>query len=196
MPTWVGGAGALAAGWFAYQTIRSQRQQIGEQRVFIAEQTRFMGEQRQNLELERAELRAAAEERRVSQARRIHMVFYTWGSSGEDMYGGSTGYSAWRVEVDNKSDEPLHDVTVRFGESYTAATAAEKEGLSHPDRGRRPVPVLLIAAGHTVIFDSPEWSEPSVDNNRPAVLFTDGGGVRWRLDSYGKLEEVPADGAS
>lgn len=46
VPTWVGGTGALAAAWYAYQTITSQRQQIGEQRDFIAEQTRFMDEQR------------------------------------------------------------------------------------------------------------------------------------------------------
>ncbi|MGP4090744.1 hypothetical protein [Streptomyces sp. KR55] len=57
VPTWIGGAGALGAAWFAYQTITSQRQQIGEQREFIAEQSRFMAEQKQNLELERVELR-------------------------------------------------------------------------------------------------------------------------------------------
>ncbi|WP_031039856.1 hypothetical protein [Streptomyces sp. NRRL F-5650] len=196
VPTWFSGVGALTAGWFAYQTIRSQRRQIGEQRAFIAEQTRFMDEQRQNLELERAELRAQAEERRVSQARQIHMAFTTWGSSGEDRYGDGTGYSAWRVEVENKSNEPIRDVTVRFGETYIAATATDEQGFHHPDGGRRLVPVPLIPAGHKVVFESPNWSEATVDNNRPALLFTDDGGVLWRRDSYGKLEEVPADGAS
>ncbi|MGX1223154.1 hypothetical protein [Streptomyces ambofaciens] len=195
VPTWIGGAGALAAGWFAYQTIKSQRQQIGEQQAFIVEQTRFMDDQRENLELERAELRAQAEERRVSQARQIHMDFHTWGYSSEDVYGGS-GYSAWRVEVGNRSDDPIHDVVVRFGETYSAASARERQGSHHPDRGQRSVPVELIPAGHTVVFESPHWEEPTVDNNRPALLFTDDGGVRWRHDSYGKLEEVPADGAS
>ncbi|MFE5258253.1 hypothetical protein [Streptomyces coelicoflavus] len=196
VPTWIGGAGALAAGWFAYQTIRSQRQQIGEQQVFIVEQTRFMDEQRQNLELERNELRAQAEERRISQARLIQMSFHTSGSSGGDGAGGLIGYIAWQVEVENTSDDPIHDVTVRFGDAYTAATATEREGFHHPDGGRRSVPVALIPAGHTVLFESPEWPEATVDNNRPALMFTDDGGRRWRRDSYGKLEEAPADWAS
>ncbi|MFI7394029.1 hypothetical protein [Streptomyces tendae] len=195
VPTWIGGAGALAAGWFAYQTIKSQREQIGEQQAFIAEQTQFMDDQRQNLELERAGLRAAAEERRVSQARQIKRSFDTWGGHGDDVYG-PTGYSAWRVEVRNNSADPVHDVTVKFGESYTPASARENEGFHHPDGGRRSVPVELIPAGHTVVFESPHWEEATVDNNRPVLLFTDAAGVRWRHDSYGKLEEVPADGAS
>jgi hypothetical protein len=194
VPTWVGGAGALAAGWFAYQTI--QRQQIGEQRVFIAEQSRFMEEQRQNLVLERAELRAQAEERRVSQARQVLMTFKTAGESGRDVYDSPTGYSRWEVEVHNGSNEPVQDVMVRFGDTYDAASAMEVEGRRHPDGGRRPVPVTLIPAGHTVVFRSSNWSEATVDNNRPALMFTDDGGRRWRRDSYGELEEAPADWAS
>ncbi|MFJ8547143.1 hypothetical protein ACIRFH_35285 [Streptomyces sp. NPDC093586] len=194
MPTWVGGAGALAAGWFAYQTIRSQRQQIGEQRVFIAEQTRFMGEQRQNLELERAELRAQAEERRRAQSRLIKMVFFLYGNG--DSVSPDEPYTSWRVRVVNGSGEPIRDVLVRFGDAYNAVSATDHEAANHPDRGRRPVPVPEIAAGRTVDFASPDWPEATVDNNRPALLFTDDGGVRWRLDSYGKLEEAPADRAS
>ncbi len=196
VPTWIGGGGALAAGWFAYQTIKSQREQIGEQQAFIAEQTQFMDDQRRNLELERAELRAQAEERRVSQARQVLMTFETAGESGRDRYQNGTGYSRWDVRVANESTDPVHDVMVRFGDAYNAASAMEWEGRRHPDRGRRPIPVALIAAGHSVTFESPNWSETTVDNRRPSVLFTDSAGVRWRRDSYGKLEEVPADGAS
>lgn len=71
VPTWIGAVGALAAGWFAYQTITSQRQQIGEQQAFIAEQMRFMNEQRENLRLERLALEADADDRLRAQARQV-----------------------------------------------------------------------------------------------------------------------------
>ncbi|MFJ7100172.1 hypothetical protein [Streptomyces albogriseolus] len=193
VPTWLGAVFAAGAAGAAVWTLASQRRQIGEQRGFIAEQTALMAAQRQNLELERAELRAAAEARRMGQARRVRMVFHPWGGSGEDRYGNATGYDRWRVEVENGSGDAIHDVTVRFGDAYVAASATENEGVHHPDRGRRPVPVPLIASGHVVVFESPSLSEVTVDNNRPALLFTDGGGVRWRRDSYGKLEEAPAE---
>ncbi|WP_328441735.1 hypothetical protein OHA71_42720 [Streptomyces sp. NBC_00444] len=196
VPTWIGAGGAIGAALFAYQTITSQRKQISEQRDFIAEQSQFMAEQKQNLELERTELRAQADERRIAQARQVAWVFQTWGSSGRDAYGNSTGYDRWHVKVTNNSDDLIHDVMVRFGDTYNAASAQENEGFHHPDRGVRPVPVALIAAGHTVVFESPHLSEVTVDNNRPALLFTDDARVRWRRDSYGKLEEIPADGAA
>lgn len=196
VPTWIGAGGAIGAAWFAFQTITSQRQQIGEQQAFIAEQTAFMDEQRQNLELERVELRVQAKERRVAQARQVLMTFKTAGESGSDAYNSPTGYSRWEVEVHNGSNEPVHDVIVRFGDTYDAASARDVEGHRHPDRGLRPVPVALIPAGHTVVFTSSNWSEATVDNNRPALMFTDDGGRRWRRDSYGELEEAPADWAS
>ncbi|MEU6416045.1 hypothetical protein [Streptomyces spiralis] len=196
LATWVGSCFAAVAAGATLWTLKSQRQQIGEQRQFIAHQSQFMAEQQQNLELERAELRAQADERRVSQARQIAMEFHTWGGTGEGVYG-PTGYSQWRVEVKNNSEDPIHEVTVRFGDAYNATSAEENEGFHHPDRGRRSVPVALIPAGHTVVFKSPEWGEEAtVDNNRPALFFTDDGGVRWRRDSYGKVEEAPADGPS
>ncbi|MFB6943202.1 hypothetical protein ACFWGL_17090 [Streptomyces sp. NPDC060286] len=193
VPTWAAATFAGGAAWCAFLTIKSQRQQIGEQRAFIAEQSRFMSEQQQNLELERAEFRAQAEERRVSQARQVVMTFAPSGSSGEDRYGNGTGYDRWRVEVKNDGDDPISNVVVRFGEAYVAASATENEGFYHPDRGRRPVPVPLIQGGHTVVFESSRWPEATVDNNRPVLLFTDRVGVRWRRDSYGKLEEEAAD---
>lgn len=185
VPTWVGAVGAIGAAWFAFQTIKSQREQIGEQREFIAEQSLFMAEQQQNLELERAEFRAQAEERKVSQARQVVMSFHTPGA-----------HDHWAVKVKNASDDAIHSVMVRFGEAYNALNARDEAGFYHPDGGRRAVPVDLIPAGHTVVFESPQMSEATVDNNRPALLFTDDSGVRWRRDSYGKLEETPADGTS
>ncbi|WP_435643376.1 hypothetical protein ACR9VJ_18180 [Streptomyces sp. H49] len=197
VPTWVGAVAAAGAAWFAFQTIKSQREQIGEQQVFIAEQSRFMAEQQQNLELERVELRAAAEERRVSQARQVRMSFRTAGSGGRDSTGSLTGYDHWAVEVANTSDAPIRDVMVRFGDAYNADTAREKGAArAHPDRGVRPVPVALIPVGHVVVFTSPRMSEVAVDNNRPALLFTDSSGLRWRHDSWGALEEVPGGNAS
>ncbi|MCX4480260.1 hypothetical protein OOK44_28030 [Streptomyces cellulosae] len=191
LPTWIGAGGAIGAAWYAFQTIKSQREQIGEQQTFIAEQMQFMDDQRQNLLLERAELQAQAEDRRVAQARQIKMTYWPQGSSGTDRYGNGTGYSGWHVEIANKSDDPIHNVIVRFGDTYDAASAKENEGFHHPDGGRRPIPVPQIPAGHTVVFESPSWSEPTVENNRPAVVFTDDAGTRWRRDSYAKLDEVP-----
>ncbi|MEV5349503.1 hypothetical protein [Streptomyces achromogenes] len=199
IPTWIGAGGAIGAAWFAYQTIKSQRQQIGEQQEFIAEQSqfmaeqmRFMGEQQQNLELERAELKAQAEERRVEQSKQVKMEFRSAGSSRIDEFGEPNGFDHWFVKVTNSSSDPIHDVTVRFGDTYNAASAYDRLAM-HPDPGRRPVPVQLIPAGGQFAFTSPLWSEATVENNRPALLFTAANGIRWRLDSYGKLEEVSSE---
>ncbi|MGI3199649.1 hypothetical protein ACRJ4W_15460 [Streptomyces sp. GLT-R25] len=200
MPTWIGGAGALAAGWFAFQTIRSQREQIGEQQAFIAEQTRFMDDQRQNLELERAELRAAAEDRRWAQARQVRMHQKMVGGQ-PDGGGGLTEPDHWAVTVQNASDAPVHQLEVHFGTAYRASDAWEWPAFE-PDTlratvgGRLAIPVFLLGPGRAVRFGSQRWSPATVHNNRPTLFFTDDGGVRWRLGSDGKLEEVPADGAS
>ncbi|XVV32957.1 hypothetical protein ACQPXT_01095 (plasmid) [Streptomyces sp. CA-100214] len=183
----IGGGGALAAGWFAYQTIRSQREQIGEQQTFIAEQTRFMDDQRQNLELERAELRAVAEDRRWEQARKIKVE--------SDETTGGNGASYWRVLVMNRAEAPLHTVDVRFGPHMPERVREWRED------GRRGeewlVPVHIIGAGRAALFFSEDFSETGVGSLcRPLVFFTDDNGARWSLDWYGKLEEVPADGAS
>lgn len=196
VPTWIGGAGALAAGWFAFQTIQSQRQQIGEQQAFIAEQTQFMDEQRQNLELERAELRAAAEYRKWSQARQVRME-----AVKVPQVENGIPSAKWTVTVTNLSAIPVTNLEVRFGSAYVAAEVCEwvPEYLGEA-RGRRggrllhPAPIL--GPERAARFFSQEWPAATAHNNRPVLLFTDAGGVRWRLDSYGKLEEVPADGMS
>ncbi|MEH0428832.1 hypothetical protein QBB34_21355 [Streptomyces stelliscabiei] len=200
VPTWIGGAGALAAGWFAYQTIKSQRQQLDEQRQFIGEQSRFMAEQQQNLQLERAELRAAAEDRKHAQARQVHMRHHTSGGA-DDGAGGRVGYDHWVVVATNRSDAPLHNVEVRFGTAYIAIEVYEWPADRQPrdraaSRGERwTPPVHLLGPGRAALFTSQRWPEATVDNNRPTLFFTDDGGVRWSLDSYGKLEEAP-DNAS
>jgi hypothetical protein len=190
VPTWVGGAGALAAAWYAFQTITSQRQQIGEQREFISEQMRFMEEQRQNLELERAELRAVAEDRRWAQARQVAMHQRRIGSDTQ-------GYG-WVVTVQNPSDSPLHSVEVHFGSAYRAARAFTWPPFEHnpqnpTDRGGEPlpIPVYLLGPRRAARFSSQYWTSATAHNSRPTLFFTDDAGVRWSLDSYGKLEEVP-----
>ncbi|MFE1586997.1 hypothetical protein [Streptomyces sp. NPDC059402] len=182
IPTWIGAGGALGAAWFAYQTITSQRQQIGEQQAFIADQTRFMDEQRQNLELERAELRAQADERRISQAQKVHM--------GQHLVGGFY----WRATVGNSSTSAVRNLNVRFGIADGPALVKLKttgqvwETVSPP--------LQLLGPGRTALFESPQWDHDTAQLSKPTLFFTDDNGVRWSLDSYGKLEEVPADGAS
>ncbi|MEU9149191.1 hypothetical protein AB0D59_01225 [Streptomyces sp. NPDC048417] len=194
VPTALGTCFAGGAAWFAYQTIKSQRQQINEQREFIAEQTRFMAEQQQNLVLERAELQDQAEERRISQARDVAMISEARGSTTIDEYGDADGYDSWLATVLNRSRDPIHDVVVRFGDAYNADSVTDLKAR-HPDSGSRPVPAPLIPGGGEFAFFSPRWSEGTVRRNRPVLFFTDDNGARWRLDSYGKLEEVLADGA-
>lgn len=185
-PTWLGAVFAALAAAAAALTLKSQRDQIAEQREFIRQQS-------ENLALERAELQAAAEERRREQAKKVLLKCRVSGSSGVDRYGNSTGYSFWVAEVHNNSDDPLHDVLVRFGSSYNAAKAFERDADGHPDAGRRTVPVYLVGPRRVVVFNSSQWSEATVDNNPPHVYFTDDAGVRWHLDQYGKLEEVEED---
>lgn len=198
VPTWVGGTGALAAAWYAYRTITSQRQQIGEQREFIGEQLRFMNEQRQNLELERAELHAVAEDRRWAQARRVHMHHLMGSTPGPD--GVAVEDTIWFVVLANKSDAPVHQVDVRFGTAYAAAEVHEwnlHRGSPAFEPGE-PIaaPVHLVGPMRGVRFTSLHWSPATVYNNRPTVYFTDNSGVRWSLDSHGKLEEARADRSS
>ncbi|MBK3631578.1 hypothetical protein JHN52_01100 [Streptomyces sp. MBT97] len=191
VPTAVGALFAGGAAWFAYQTIKSQRQQITEQRSFIGEQIQFMSDQRENLLLERAELRNQADERHVAQAQAVKMVAEAHGSSGTSPEGDPIGFDSWHVLVLNRSSEPITDVMVRFGDTYNAASA-RVFAIRPPDTGLRPLPVHLIPDGGEVSFFSPRWSETTVENNRPALLFTDAAGTRWRRSYDGKLEEVPS----
>ncbi|MDX2807407.1 hypothetical protein [Streptomyces scabiei] len=195
VPTWIGGAGAFAAGWFAYQTIRSQRQQIGEQRAFIAEQTRFMNDQRQNLELERAELRAVAEDRRWTHAKHILV-------QAKNTYVTLNGEPArkWRVTVVNSSDAPVTEIEVRFGTTHTAVSAYEwhvkPEQVGARQIGERlTLPLPVLGPGTAMRAFSESWQDDTAILNRPTLFFTDSDSVRWSLDSYGKLTEASDGGA-
>ncbi|MFB6786556.1 hypothetical protein ACFCWT_07720 [Streptomyces olivaceus] len=192
VPTWIGGTGAMAAARYAYQTISSQRQQLGEQQRFIAEQTRFMGEQRQNLELERAELRAVADDRKWAQARQIAMHQRGIGSV-------SDGHG-WIVTVQNPSSASIRGVEVNFGTAYRAARAFDWPPFDHCPQNPTdtaddplPIPVHLLGSRRAARFASQRWTAATAHNNRPTLYFTDDAGVRWSLDSHGSLEEALAD---
>lgn len=178
---------AGGAAWFAYQTIKSQRQQITEQRQFIAEQAA-------NLALERIELRAAAENRKWSQARQISMHHRESGGS-TDGEGNITENDHWEVFVRNSSDSPVHEVDVRFGTAYLAAEvySVPSTALSGNNLGELWArPIHLLGPGRIARFVSQSWPAATVHNNRPQLLFADDSGIQWSLDSYGKLEEIPA----
>ncbi|MGA5322438.1 hypothetical protein ACPCIU_18630 [Streptomyces seoulensis] len=184
VPTWLGTVFAAAAAGAAVWTLKSQRDQIQEQRVFIAEQSATM-------ELERAELRSAAEDRRWAQARRVRMHHQpAW--STPDAEGNAGPDDHWVVIASNGSDAPVHQVEVRFGSAYTAAEAYElsRESLHAHQGERRTIPLHLVGPSRRVRFHSQRWRSATVHNNRPTLYFTDDGGVRWSLDSYGKLEET------
>lgn len=197
VPTAVGAVFAGGAAWFAFQTIKSQRRQIGEQRQFIGEQLRFMDDQRQNLELERAELQAAADDRRWAQARRVEVRHIK--AAGEPDGRGGVLIDHWLVVLVNRSDAPVHQVDVRFGTAYTASEVhdwnAQRGSLAFEPGEQLMAPVHLVGPGRAVRFTSPRWPSATVHNNRPTVYFTDDSGVRWSCDSHGKLEELPDDGA-
>lgn len=177
VPTWIGGAGALAAGWFAYQTITSQRQQIGEQQAFIAEQMRFMNEQRENLRLERLALEADADDRLRAQARLVVLR-----PRQESMATVPVSELRWFVDVVNESSEPIRDVRVSFG--LLAPLRAEAPGLP---LGETTVPVL--GAGKLARFYSDQVLEDEINRYPPVAHFTDNAGTPWQLDTVGNLTE-------
>ncbi|WP_328978012.1 hypothetical protein [Streptomyces canus] len=187
LATWVGSTFAAIAAGATLWTLKSQRDQIAEQRAFISEQSA-------TLELERAELRALAAERRSRQAKRIAMRPQLGGSRGprNALDIELEGYDRWHVDIANRSDEPIRDVLVRFGDAYNAGVAVILEAAEMPESGRRVVPVHIVGAGHTARFQSPPWgSQVTVDNNRPVVTFTDAAGSRWILDEHGELRGAP-----
>ncbi|MFE4647735.1 hypothetical protein [Streptomyces sp. NPDC056707] len=179
-PTWIAAIFAGGAALFAYMTIRSQRQQIGEQQDFIAEQS-------ETLRLEREELKAQAAERRRAQARAVCMdpqMFY----SGPDSVADH-----WEVSVTNGSNELVRDVAVRFGDAYTAMEARLDSGGGAGGSLPRSVPVHLIGPDRCFVFVSSRLSETALENARPVLLFRDSAGLRWRLDEHGELSEVGED---
>ncbi|MFE9645303.1 hypothetical protein ACFYO0_14540 [Streptomyces sp. NPDC006365] len=188
VPTWMAAIFAGGAALFAYLTIKSQREQIAEQRRFIAEQSA-------NLALERSELRAAAEDRKWAQARQVFMYHRQEGTE-RDNEGNFVCYDHWIVLVENSSDAPIHQLEMRFGTAYIAAEVWELPRAPRGEDERCTYPLHLLGPKRRARFLSQRWSEATVHNNRPTLTFTDDSGVCWSLDSQGKLEEVPADGAS
>lgn len=182
VPTWVGGAGALAAAWYAFQTITSQRQQIGEQQDFIAEQIQFMDEQRQNIALEREALLASAQERREAQARKIRLEV-------------TPPY----VKVVNQSGAPITDVhCLEDGQQPIRAAASKikgaEAGLSmvlEQLRGQEQEHLDLLAVDRIGWFQRRAGLTGYVQ-----VSFTDEAGVRWMVDSNGCFTEVTPDSAT
>ncbi|WP_262705534.1 MULTISPECIES: hypothetical protein [Streptomyces] len=174
-PTWVAGAFAAAAAYYARGTLRSQQKQIREQREFIAEQSATMA-------LERAELLAQAEERRTAQARRVSMKHSLSWTNDAEGFGGRNDH--WKVRVINTSDEPIRDVLVRFGDTYDA-----RDATTPGQRGWGPGRVHLIGPGREFTFRSQRMPEVLLENARPDLYFTDANGVRWQLDAHGELGE-------
>jgi hypothetical protein len=165
----------LAAAWYAYQT--------------IADQTQFMAEQRQNLELERAELHAAAEDRRLAQARAVGIE--------DELSVGSGNEGSYRsVVVSNYSNAPIHNVEIRFGSAYVASEVFE---LVHRDgrklRGERwMTPLHLLGSDRSALFRSQNWPETTAYNNRPMLHFTDDDGARlgsWKRCRPTKRRGLP-----
>ncbi|MFD0078217.1 hypothetical protein ACFVIY_37950 [Streptomyces sp. NPDC127166] len=198
-PTWIASVFAGGAAWFAGSTWLSQRKQLVLLQAQVEEQSEFIGEQRvlireqsQNIQLERTELRVQAEERRYAQARAVTMGS-DWVPSGPGAYGLATP-DHWRVTVRNTSAEPLRDVTVRFGEAYLPVGASLLDEETNSIEPNIPVPVHLIGPRRVFQFESARGSV-GIENARPALLFTDNAGVRWRLDEHGELSEVPPEPA-
>lgn len=194
-PTWVAGAFAAAAAFYARGTMKSQQEQIREQRHFIEEQSA-------NLALERAELQAAADARKASQARQVELTVQLSASEAVPTNGrGSPRYfDSLAAQVTNHSVEPLHDVTVHFG-SAQAVDAHEARGISGGSGWWRTgdpleLPVSLLGAGGQLMFDSGPLGADRLETERPVLFFTDNAGVRWSLDEHGSLKELPADSTS
>lgn len=177
LATWVGSSFAAVAAAATLWTLKSQRDQIGEQRAFIGEQSATMA-------LERAELHAAAEDRRWSQARRIRMIHCrVEGDGPEDGVW-------WDVLIENTSDAPVRDLTVRFGTAYLAD--AVHEVTRSGEQGERWImPVPLLGPGRRVRFTSQRWPASTAHNNRPSLEFVDDNGLHWTLDYYDDLNPVP-----
>lgn len=184
-PTWVAGAFAAAAAYYTRGMLRSQRQQIDEQREFIAAQAT-------NLEMERSELRAQAADRRRAQAAQIRMVPKPKQDRGS---ANDPWTESWMVHIQNESPEPIHGIEVRFGDSHTAIGSYH----GNDNLGRNinlGVPLPKLASGGTAWFKSSSSTDGSMPNAHPVVSFKDNEGVRWKLDRYGDLAEVPPEQAA
>uniref|UniRef100_UPI003516A00A hypothetical protein n=1 Tax=Streptomyces calvus TaxID=67282 RepID=UPI003516A00A len=193
-PTWVAGAFAAAAAFYARGTLRSQQKQIEEQRHFIEQQS-------MNLALEREALQAAADERKRAQASAVRMAVREVSSPNtpSDGAGGRVHWDALAADVVNESNEPVHDVVVRFGGQDAIGA---KQGVRQRFAGGQLTgrwegtgdelhpPVTLLGATGCLIFASGAIGREQLETERPVVFFTDNAGVRWSLDEHGSLQEV------
>ncbi|MFE3495278.1 hypothetical protein ACFXOS_19765 [Streptomyces sp. NPDC059175] len=182
MPTWVAAVFAGGAALFAGLTLRSQRKQLDKQQEFIDEQST-------NLQLEREILRADADDRRRQQARTIRMEPILQAAGG-GAPGSRVEY--WKVNVRNRSDDPIHDVTVRFGHESEADTATTGMPAAQTTT---PAPLGILGAGSDARFESAKLDPGILEGRRPVLLFTDNAGVRWSRDEHGDMTEVPAPSA-
>ncbi|KND29929.1 hypothetical protein [Streptomyces stelliscabiei] len=195
LATWVGVGCAAVAAAATVKTLLSQQQQIKEQREFIGDQRAFMAEQSSTLALERAELRAVAEDRKWAQARQVRMHQKKLGARLNAEGSGLTPNDHWAVTVQNGSDTPVHQLEVIFGTSNLAADVHEWPAFT-PDQHRAEAgdrlvaPVFLLGSHRALRFVSQTWQAATLHNNPPTLFFTDGNGIRWSLDSKGKLDEV------
>ncbi|WP_338907063.1 hypothetical protein [Streptomyces nigra] len=168
-PTWVAGAFAAAAAYYARGTMKSQQKQIREQRQFIAEQSA-------NLALEREELRIVALERREKQARSIYI---------EEGYGD-------RILglLENGSEAPIYDLVIQFGIEVPKAGKpinGERRFRYGPTTTLEPgrLPRAVLGSGEAVTF------ELLRDAGERVITFRDDAGICWRISAHGKLEEMP-----
>ncbi|QDQ12151.1 hypothetical protein [Streptomyces spectabilis] len=168
-PTWVAGAFAAAAAYYARGTLKSQQKQISEQRQFIAEQST-------NLALEREELRLATLERRERQARLIHV---------------EEGYEERRLGLlRNDSDAPIYDLVIQFGNEVPETgvpIVGDRRIVYGPTTRLEPgrLPCAVFGAGLALTFDLQHGPGERL------ITFRDDAGVNWSISPHGKLEEVP-----
>ncbi|MDX3074608.1 hypothetical protein [Streptomyces sp. MI02-7b] len=179
-PTWVAGAFAAVAAYYARGTMKSQQKQIEEQRHFIAEQSL-------NLALERAQLSAAAEDRKWEQARQISMKAWIQGGRFDRATGQTEGPRVWSAEVLNGSPVAIWAIHLCF---VPADQDAAGPGLEANPEGR--FRHSLAASEKEYLFSAPA-PLAVLERNRPVLHFRDDGGVEWALNEYGKLTEKSGD---
>lgn len=187
MPTAIAAVFAGLAAWYARKTMVSQRKQIGEQQDFVREQQAFIREQSRTLQLEQAALTAAADDRRSTQARAIGMAVTRMASGETRVEGGTATADTFLVNVSNQSDEPISDVTVKFGQAHFAKSVQVVQGRGHP---MHPDSHLLELHSHSsCVFTSPLLSPGAMNTEKPKLYFTDNERVPWtRKEGEGPRE--------
>ncbi|MBT2391652.1 hypothetical protein J7E87_19990 [Streptomyces sp. ISL-1] len=179
-PTWVAGAFAAAAAYYARSTLKSQQKQISEQQEFIAEQA-------ENLHLERRALIAAAEDRRWEQVRQVHFTAVVTKGEGGLGPGGRplVNTAVWVAMVTNSSQGPINSVQVAFGEDQPTEVLQEKPSYEVVVEEASTIP-----AGGVWVFDSPRGTNEYLNDRQPMVTFVDVHGNAWQLDRFQKISEV------